>query len=90
LLITYTFTFFTVEVIVKQLQAGLLTIESSYSLRLPIRLWRTVAWQILLPITVAWQLPLTELQPGRDSLKSHTQRKNIKMLTQMIAFNITL
>jgi len=35
-LLLVTFTFFTIEDHVKQLQAGLLTIESSYSLRLPI------------------------------------------------------
>ncbi len=39
-----TFTFFTIEEHVKKLQAGLLTIESSYLLRLPIRLKRIVAY----------------------------------------------
>jgi len=41
-----TFTFFTIEDYVKQLQAGLLTIESPYSLRLPIRLMRIVAYSL--------------------------------------------
>ncbi len=36
--ITLTFTFFTIEEHVKKLQAGLLTIESTYSLHLPIHL----------------------------------------------------
>ena len=35
--------FFTIEEHVRQLQAGLLTIESSYSLRLPILVMRIVA-----------------------------------------------
>jgi hypothetical protein len=48
-----TFTFFTIEDYVKQLQAGLLTIESSYSLRLPIRLWQTVAYGLTLRATLA-------------------------------------
>jgi len=37
-LLLLAFTFFAIEDYVKQLQAGLLTIESSYSLRLPIHL----------------------------------------------------
>jgi len=41
-----TFTFFTIEDYVKQLQAGLLTIESSYSLHLPIRFMRIVAFSL--------------------------------------------
>jgi len=40
------FTFFTIEAYVKQLQAGLLTIESSYSLHLPIHLMRIVVYSL--------------------------------------------
>jgi hypothetical protein len=39
-----TFTFFTIEEHVKKLQAGLLTIESSYSLHLPTRQRRIVVY----------------------------------------------
>ncbi len=39
-----TFTFFTIEEHMKKLQAGLLTIESSYLLRLPTRLRRIVVY----------------------------------------------
>ncbi len=64
-----TFTFFTIEEHVKKLQAGFLTIESSYSLRLPIRLSRIVVYglttklrdvQFSSSITAAGPFPLLD------------------------------
>ncbi len=64
-----TFTFFSIEEHVKQLQAGLLTIESTYSLHLPIHLRRIVVYglttklrdvQFSSSITAAGPFPLLD------------------------------
>ncbi len=71
-----TFTFFTIEEHVKKLQAGILTIESSYSLHLPIRLRRIVAYglttklrdvQFSSSITAAGPFPLLDGIPFSNS-----------------------
>ncbi len=71
-----TFTFFTIEEHVKKLQAGLLTIESPYSLHLPTRLRRIVVYglttnlqdvQFSSSITAAGPFPLLDGIPFSNS-----------------------